>query len=39
KWQSDPLIVWIAVGGMAAVFAFERAFLRRAGARPHQHEA
>ena len=27
KWQSDPLIVAIALAGMAAVFLFERVFL------------
>jgi hypothetical protein len=27
KWQSDPLIVVIALAGMAAVFLFERVFL------------
>jgi amino acid transporter len=27
KWQSDPLIVIIALSGMAAVFLFERVFL------------
>ena len=29
KWQSDPSIVLIALGGMVAVFAFEHVFLRR----------
>ncbi|MCR9073979.1 MAG: APC family permease [Alphaproteobacteria bacterium] len=29
KWQSDPLIVVIAVVAMAAVFAFQRIYLRR----------
>lgn len=28
KWQSDPVIVWIAVAGMLVVFACEAAFLR-----------
>ena len=27
KWQSDPLIVVIAIAGMTAVFLFERVFL------------
>ncbi|MEI4197921.1 APC family permease [Roseovarius sp. E0-M6] len=27
KWQSDPLIVIIALSGMAAIFLFERVFL------------
>jgi RsiW-degrading membrane proteinase PrsW (M82 family) len=29
KWQSDPLIVLVSLGLMAAVFAFEWLFLRR----------
>ncbi len=28
KWQRDPVIVVIALSGMAAVFAFEWVFLR-----------
>ncbi|WP_202530781.1 APC family permease [Maritimibacter harenae] len=41
KLQSDPLIVWVGLAGMAAVFAFEHAFLkrvaRRQGGHRHQH--
>ncbi|WP_155841761.1 hypothetical protein [Hyphomonas atlantica] len=28
KWQADPTIILIAIGGMTTVFAFERFFLR-----------
>lgn len=28
KWRADPAIVWIAIGGMIAVFVFEHVFLR-----------
>jgi hypothetical protein len=28
KWQADPAIVAIAIGGILAVFAFEAVFLR-----------
>ncbi len=38
KWQSDQLIVGVAVGGMAAVFAFERAFIGSTRTSPHSHE-
>jgi amino acid transporter len=29
KWRSDPAILWIAAGGIALVFAYERVFLKR----------
>jgi hypothetical protein len=35
KWQSDPLIVVIAIAGMTAVFLFERIFL---ALNPPSHE-
>ena len=30
KWQQDALIVYVSAGFMAAVFAFERVYLRQA---------
>lgn len=36
KWQADPAIVWIAFGGIAAVFAFEQLYLgKRRRAKVH----
>jgi amino acid transporter len=29
KWRSDPAILWIAAGGIALVFSYERVFLKR----------
>lgn len=38
KWQSDPLIVVLAVVGMMAVFVFERVFLARNPAPEGAHD-
>ena len=43
KWQADPTIILIAIGGMTTVFAFERFFLRHLRSQrsdqstPHDH--
>ncbi|MEO4044964.1 APC family permease [Hoeflea sp.] len=40
KWQADPAIVVIAVGGIAVVFAFEAVFLRlRPPSTGHMHHS